>query len=129
MSDPYKFNWEPIYRAYLPELASEFIFGYEQPKKKIIEKKEVEVLEEEIKGSDEEIEGSDEEIEGSDEEIEDLSDEELKELLEEEEIEIPKEAEALSFAEKRILAKRCGKLIRNIEIDTITVTKEYDLCA
>lgn len=29
MSDPYKFNWEPLYRAYLPELAASFLFDYE----------------------------------------------------------------------------------------------------
>ena len=44
-------------------------------------------------------------------------------------IEIPKEAESLSFAEKRLLAKRCGKLIRNIEIDSQKITKEHDICA
>lgn len=29
MSDPYLFNWEPIYQAYLPWLASAFLFDYE----------------------------------------------------------------------------------------------------
>ncbi|VGO11809.1 hypothetical protein PDESU_00356 [Pontiella desulfatans] len=29
MDNPYKFNWEPIYREYLPELASQFVLDYE----------------------------------------------------------------------------------------------------
>jgi hypothetical protein len=82
-----------------------FIFGYNQPKKEIIQKEEAEVSDEdketsdeetevsdeETEVSDEETEVSDEETEVSDEEIEDLSDEELKELLDEEEKETPKE--------------------------------------
>ncbi len=44
-------------------------------------------------------------------------------------IEIPDEAKDLSFAKKRLLAKRCGKLIRKIEIDSKEITKEYKISA